>query len=59
MHFTHAQIPYPTHNRSLDTAVLRRMGRKVYIPLPGSNAREGLVRHMLKSQRFNLPVSVG
>lgn len=48
-----------THDRSLDTAVLRRMARKVYIPLPDSKAREGLVRHMLKSQRFNLPVSAG
>lgn len=37
--------------------MLRRMARKVYIPLPDPKAREALIKHMLKNQRFNLPVS--
>lgn len=34
------------------------MARKVYIPLPDSKAREGVIKHMLKNQRFDLPVSL-
>ncbi len=53
----HLSCQRKRHHRSLDTAVLRRMARKVYVKLPDSKAREGLIQHMLKNQRVNLSVS--
>jgi SpoVK/Ycf46/Vps4 family AAA+-type ATPase len=55
--FLHLSCQRKRHHRSLDTAVLRRMARKVYVKLPDSKARGGLIQHMLKNQRVNLSVS--
>lgn len=41
--------------QELDDAVLRRLVKKIYIPLPDANGRRILLKHKLKGQAFSLP----
>lgn len=41
----------------LDEAVLRRLSKKVYIPLPDVVTREALVKNLLQLQKHNLKVA--
>ncbi|KAF1898322.1 hypothetical protein Lal_00033089 [Lupinus albus] len=41
--------------QELDDAVLRRLVKRIYIPLPGENVRKLLLKHKLKGQAFSLP----
>lgn len=41
--------------QELDDAVLRRMVKRIYVPLPDADVRRVLLRHQLKGQAFSLP----
>ncbi|KAJ6722782.1 SPASTIN [Salix koriyanagi] len=41
--------------QELDDAVLRRLVKRIYVPLPDGNVRRLLLKHKLKGQAFSLP----
>ncbi|KAJ7951013.1 spastin [Quillaja saponaria] len=41
--------------QELDDAVLRRLVKRIYVPLPDDNVRRLLLKHKLKGQAFSLP----
>ncbi|CAH0477415.1 unnamed protein product [Peronospora belbahrii] len=40
--------------QELDEAIVRRLEKRIYVPLPDALSREGLVRHLLGGQKFCL-----
>lgn len=40
--------------QDLDEAVLRRLVKRIYVPLPDYESRLSLVRHLLQSQKHNI-----
>ncbi|EGZ28106.1 hypothetical protein PHYSODRAFT_554382 [Phytophthora sojae] len=40
--------------QELDEAIVRRLEKRIYVPLPDAPSREGLIRHLLGSQKFSL-----
>lgn len=41
--------------QELDDAVLRRLVKRIYVPLPDGNVRRVLLKHKLKGRAFSLP----
>ncbi|XP_022004716.1 spastin [Helianthus annuus] len=41
--------------QELDDAVLRRLVKKIYIPLPDENSRKNLLKNNLKGEQYSLP----
>ena len=41
--------------QDLDEAALRRMTRRIYMPLPDDEARKAFLEYKLKSANYNLP----
>ncbi|KAG6749412.1 hypothetical protein POTOM_046458 [Populus tomentosa] len=41
--------------QELDDAVLRRLVKRIYVPLPDGNVRRALLKHKLKGRAFSLP----
>eukprot|EP01018_Ginkgo_biloba_P017946 Gb_17300 [translate_table: standard] len=41
--------------QELDDAVLRRLVKRIYVPLPDADVRRVLLKHQLKGQAFSLP----
>lgn len=41
--------------QELDDAVLRRLVKRIYVPLPDESVRRVLLKHQLKGQAFSLP----
>ncbi|XP_022770313.1 spastin isoform X2 [Durio zibethinus] len=41
--------------QELDDAVLRRLVKRIYVPLPDENVRRLLLKHKLKGQAFSIP----
>jgi SpoVK/Ycf46/Vps4 family AAA+-type ATPase len=39
---------------SLDEAIIRRFGRRIYVPLPDTAARAGIIQELLKNQPLQL-----
>ncbi|KAG1703126.1 hypothetical protein DVH05_008038 [Phytophthora capsici] len=40
--------------QELDEAIVRRLEKRIYVPLPDASSREGLVLHLLGSQKYSL-----
>ncbi|KUF69635.1 Spastin [Phytophthora nicotianae] len=40
--------------QELDEAIVRRLEKRIYVPLPDASSREGLIRHLLSSQKFSM-----
>ncbi|KAG7401586.1 hypothetical protein PHYBOEH_000118 [Phytophthora boehmeriae] len=40
--------------QELDEAIVRRLEKRIYVPLPDGASREGLIRHLLGNQKYSL-----
>ncbi|CAI5747367.1 unnamed protein product [Peronospora destructor] len=40
--------------QELDEAIIRRLEKRIYVPLPNASSREGLIRHLLADQKILL-----
>lgn len=40
--------------QELDEAIIRRLEKRIYVPLPDATSREGLIKHLLSSQKCSL-----